>query len=103
MDSSGLNLRSGTKSFLLEDTTYIYYCIATDKKLSTPAGVFNCYVYYHRKDIAKDVVGVYDIYDYVTPHIGLIMQEEFITVEEPGDSTSYLYGRSTLNNYHLIK
>lgn len=92
-----------SRKFIIHDTTYTYSCTSINEELSTPAGVFNCYVFYHRKSIGDDVIGVYDIYDYLVPHIGLVGQEEFITIEEPGDTITYLYGRATLNNYQLIQ
>ncbi len=95
-----LFFNKATQKFEYGDTIK-YTCVSTNRKFDTPAGKFSCYVFYYRTDIAPDVSGFYDVYDYVNPEIGIIGQEVFITIEEFRETESWLNKKAMLVDYFI--
>ncbi len=89
-----------TRKFVYGDSIK-YTCVSINKEFDTPIGKISCYVFYYRTDIASDVIGFYDTYDYISPGIGLVGQEVFITNEELGDTTSSIQYIAKLIHYSI--
>ncbi len=49
-------------------------CISINEVITTPIGVFKCYVFVNRTIVTDDVNGFYDYYQYYTSDVGLICQ-----------------------------
>ncbi len=61
--------------FYVSDTLSITL-IDDDRKIITPAGTFECYVYNFQLDAGDDVLSDFDYYLFYSPGIGLVKQEE---------------------------
>jgi len=72
-----------TNSFEPADTVTVS-TIAVDKEVITPAGAFTCVVYKYSFKPDEDVLGWWNVYEYYSPGIGLVLQ--IVKNQAPGQA-----------------
>ncbi|CAN5352701.1 hypothetical protein BH23BAC3_BH23BAC3_23680 [soil metagenome] len=85
--------RSGLE-FYINDTLKITV-VDTDREVQTPAGTFRCYVYHFEADQGDDVLANAQIFQFYSPGVGLIKQED------RRESDNQLRSELVLIGYHL--
>jgi hypothetical protein len=81
--------------FYVSDTLNITL-IDDNRKIITPAGTFECYVYNFQLDAGDDVLSDFDYYLFYSPGVGLVKQEE------RGERRQNIITEMTLMEYRIF-
>jgi hypothetical protein len=88
--------------FYIADTLEVTL-VDINKEVNAPAGNFRCYVYYFRVPIADDVLGYFGYYQFYSPRLGLVRQEEWAEHPSGNVEEHRLLSQLSLIDYHLVR
>lgn len=93
-ESSQISFSRSDFEFYINDTLKITV-VDTDREVQTPAGTFRCYVYHFEADQGEDVAANAQIFQFYSPGVGLIKQED------RRESDNELRSELVLIGYHV--